>query len=55
MEVTRVEELAAILNTLSQYKLNSDDDIEGQIKRFSGIDTEAMNLALEYYDAVKSK
>lgn len=55
MEVTRVEELAAILNTLSQYKLNSDDDIEGQIKRFSGVDTEAMNLALEYYEAVKSK
>ena len=55
MEVTRVEELAAILNTLSQYKLNSDDDIEGQIKRFSGVDTEAMNLALEYYENVKSK
>ena len=55
MEVTRVEELAAILNTLSKYKLNSDDDIEGQIKRFSGVDTEAMNLALKYYEDVKEK
>ena len=55
LEVTRVEELAAILNTLSKYKLNTDDDVEGQIRRFSGVDTEAMNLALEYYEAVKSK
>ena len=54
-EVTRVEELAAILNTLSKYKLNSDDDIEGQIRKFSGIDTEAMKLALQYYETVKNK
>lgn len=53
-EITKVEELAAILNTLSEYKLNSDDDIEGQIKRFSGVDTEAMDLALEYYTKAKS-
>lgn len=53
-EVTKIEELAAILNKLSEYKLDSDDDIEGQIKRFSGVDTKAMNLALEYYNAVKN-
>ena len=53
-EVTKIEELAAILNTLSEYKLDSDDDIEGQIKRFSGVDTKAMNLALEYYNRAKS-
>lgn len=55
LEVTRVEELARILNTLSEYKLDSDDDIEGQIRRFSGVDTKAMNLALEYYDKVRSE
>ena len=49
-EVTKIEELAEILNKLSEYKFDSDDDIEGQIRRFSGVDTEAMSLALEYYN-----
>lgn len=49
-DIDRVAELAEILSVLSTYKLDSADDIEDQIKRFSGVDTEAMELALKYYD-----
>ena len=53
-EISKIEELAKILSTLSEYRLNSDDDVEGQIKRFSGVDTEAMDLALSYYKRVSN-
>lgn len=48
--VTNIEELAKILGTLTQYKLDSDGDIPSQIKVMAGVDTPAMNLALDYYN-----
>ena len=44
-----IEELAEILDSLSQYHLDSDGDIESQIKKYSVADKEAGDIALEYY------
>lgn len=55
VEISRVEELADVLDSLSAYKLDSCNDIESQIKRFSGVDTEAMNLALKYLEKARLK
>lgn len=53
-EISRVEELAEILETLSTYKLDSNNDIESQIRRYGGVDSKATDLALEYLEKTKS-